>query len=69
MTKPIPHSRTIKAHCELCSHYRMCPRMQGKNICYGKQEVLSENPITSPQSDYIIEHTIEEQEHSHGPQS
>ncbi len=47
----------IKAHCERCSHYHRCPRMQGKNICYGKKEVL----LTAPQNNARTHHQIESQ--------
>ncbi len=40
MTEQSASTVLIKAHCERCSHYHRCPRMRGKNICYGKKEVL-----------------------------
>jgi hypothetical protein len=42
----------IKGNCTLCSHYHNCPRMAGKNICYGKKEPLSTQPQSS--TDYPI---------------
>ncbi|MBM3888900.1 MAG: hypothetical protein FJ388_07200 [Verrucomicrobia bacterium] len=29
------HARSLKKHCEDCTHYRNCPRMRGENVCHG----------------------------------
>jgi hypothetical protein len=50
--QPPQARQLIKGNCALCSHYHNCPRMAGKNICYGKKERLSTQPHSS--TDYPI---------------
>ena len=35
----------IKKNCNVCKFYKNCPKMQGKNICYGGKEIIPENQL------------------------